>query len=79
MGMHAIVTKDGRVEQVFVPGSESMSHSQLQEILEWSKQNSDKRELQRKQKARYRKIPAIEAYRQMKRFRDWLEGKGKIY
>jgi hypothetical protein len=79
MAIHEITTKDGKVEKVFIPDSESMSRSQLEEILEWSKQNSDKREAERQQRARYRKVPAIEAYREMKRFKDWLAGKGRIY
>jgi hypothetical protein len=79
MAVHEITTKDGRIEKVFIPGSEDMSHSQLQEILEWSKENSDKREVERKQKAKYRKIPAIEAYQEMKRFKAWLNGKGRIF
>jgi hypothetical protein len=79
MGIHTITTKDGRTEQVLIPGSENMSRAQLEEILEFSKQNSEKRETERKQRARYRKIPAIEAYREMKRFRDFLAGRGRIF
>lgn len=79
MIVHEITTKDGNVEKVLIPGSEDMSRSQLQEILEWSKQNSERQALEREQRARYRKIPAIEAFREMKRFRRWVAGEGRMF
>lgn len=79
MALHKITTKDGKVEEVLIPGSEEMSPTQLQEILEWTRLNSEKQEVARQQRARYRKIPAIEAYREMQRFKDWLAGKRRIF
>jgi hypothetical protein len=79
MDIHEITTKDGKTERVLIPGSEGMSRSQIQEILEWSKENSEKRKVVQGQKARYRKIPAIEAYHEMRRFREWMGGKGRIF
>jgi ribosomal protein S18 len=79
MALHEFMTEDGKIERVLILGSENMSPGQLQEMLEWSRRNSKKQELERKQRARYRKIPAIEAYREMRRFKDWVSGRGKVF
>lgn len=79
MAIHEIVLESGKVEKLVIPGSENMSRNQLKEILEWTRGNSEKRETERQQRSCYKTIPAIEAYREMKRFQNWLRGQGRVF
>jgi len=80
MARFTITLSNGQTEEVSIPGSEELSKQHLDELLQWSKENSERRAKVTAQKKRYKKIPAVQAYHEMKRFRDWLErGEGKVF
>lgn len=79
MAIFKIQLDNGLTEKVSIPGSEDLSRQQLQELLEWSKENSEKRAVITKQKKRYKTIPAVQAYHHMKNFQGWLQGEGKVF
>ena len=80
MAIFELLLSDGTTDRVSIPGSEDLSPQQLSELLHWSKENSERRAKETAQRKRYKTIPAIEAHREMKRFRDRLQmGTGKIF
>ena len=79
MAIFTIQLSDGTTEDVSIPGSEDLSPQHLQELLDWSRQNSEARAKVTEEKRRYKTIPAIQAYHHMKKFQRWLAGEGKVF
>jgi len=71
---------NGTTEEVSIPGSEELSKQQVDELLAWSKENSERRAKIQAQKKQYKRMPEVDAYREMAKFKIWLEeGIGKVY
>jgi len=79
MAIFEIQLNNGLTEKVSIPGSEDLSRQHVQELLEWSKGNSEKRAVITEQKKRYKTISARDAYFHMKAFQKWLSGEGKVF
>jgi len=79
MAIFTIQLSNGVTEQVSIPGSEDLSKQQLQELLAWSNENSERRIKVQEQKRRYKTISARDAYNYMEAFQRRLAGEGKIF
>ena len=79
MARFTITLSNGQTEEVSIPGSEDLSPQHLQELLDWSRQNSERRTKVAAEKKAYKKIPAIQAYHHMRNFQRWLAGEGKVF
>ena len=79
MAIYTIELSDGTTDKVSIPGSEDLSPQHLNELLDWSRQNSERRAVETAQKKRYKTISARDAYSHMKNFQKWLSGEGKVF
>ena len=72
------------MDEPLIVGEKNLDRAYVNDLKEWSKKNDERREKAKKQRKRYKKTPALEAYKELQDRKEYQKkkdesGHGRIF